>query len=242
MSFSVLQPDSRDDHDALAALERGLHERFTLREETFEHAGHMLCLLMPRAADELLDEAAFERDERMPYWAELWPSARALTRFLIDRPPVPESRIIELGAGLALPSIVLRRLGFDPLATDHNEDALPFVALNAARNGVPGVRTALFDWRDPEPRLGRFDLILAADVLYEARNINMLANCLPRLIAPGGVFLLADPGRHHLPVFLDRLRADGWRESESIVIEETQRLSTGDTVSRVRVTGLTASE
>lgn len=224
------------------ALLESLAARYALREETFQHRRLSLRLLMPRAADELLDEAAFERDERMPYWAELWPSARALARFLIDRPPLPGSRIIELGAGLALPSLVLRRMGLDPLATDHNQDAMPFVALNAARNGVTDVRTTLLDWRDPEPRLGRFDLILAADVLYEHRNIDMLATCLPRLMAPGGLFLLADPGRRHLPAFLDRLRTDGWREGESIVIEETQRLSTGDAVSRVRVTGLTASE
>lgn len=219
-----------------SALLESLAARYALREETFQHGRLSMRLLMPRAADELLDEAAFERDERMPYWAELWPSARALTRFLMDRPPLPGSRIIELGAGLALPSIVLRRMGLDPLATDHNQDAMPFVALNAERNGVDGVRTVRLDWRDPEPQLGRFDLIVAADVLYEHRNIDMLATCLPRLIAPGGTFLLADPGRRHLPTFLDRLHADGWRAGETVVVEETQRLSTGISTSRIRVT------
>ena len=92
------------------------------------------------------------------------------------------------------------------LATDHYEAALDFVAHNARLNTGHDLDTALLDWRAPETEtLGRFDLVFAADVLYEARNAPVLAALMPRLLAPGGEILLADPRRPGAPAFIERM-------------------------------------
>jgi predicted nicotinamide N-methyase len=192
--------------------EAGLRGSFELREESFEHADWSASLLLPRAADELIDEREFEADERLPYWAELWPSARALARHLLDDPPA-EAAALELGCGVALPALALRRLGTDVLATDWYDDALRFARVNSERNGLGPLRTALLDWRHP-PRGESYPLVVAADVLYEPRNAVLLAELLPRVIAPGGRALIADPGRVYLPEFRNLVYAAGWRTTE----------------------------
>src|SRR5688572_13443242 len=95
-------------------LEPQLRERFKTREEGFAHGANSWRLLLPEKAEDLLDEEAFAHDERMPYWADLWPSAKALTRWLLNQDRI-EQRVIELGCGVALPSIALRARGIDVL-------------------------------------------------------------------------------------------------------------------------------
>jgi len=220
------------DSAAGGACEAELRARFDVREEAFAHRDFRVRMLLPRAADELIDEAEFETDERLPYWADLWPSARGLTRHLLDRPPTAR-RILELGAGVALPSLALRSLGSDPLVTDYYADAHRFAEANAARNGLAPLRTAMLDWRDP-PAGEQWDLIIAADVVYEQRNGEALAKLLPRILADGGQLLLADPGRVYFGEFRDRMEEMDWAVDEIDVRTETSDPVTGAT-STVRI-------
>ena len=199
-------------------LEAELRRRFEVRAEAFVHGGLSLDVLLPRAADELIDEGEFEADERLPYWADLWPSARALARRLLDG-PVPEGRVLELGCGVALPSLALLSRGVDALATDYYADALLFARANAERNGLGELRTALLDWRDVPREPGAFDRVIAADVLYEMRNAEYLALVLPRLVAPGGTVLIADPGRVYRSAFVEGMEGAGWAVEEERVRE-----------------------
>lgn len=212
-------------------LEADLRARFDVREEAFRHGELAVRMLLPRAADELIDEAEFDVDERLPYWADLWPSARGLTRHLLDHPPI-ERRILELGCGVALPSLALRSLGGDPLATDYYADALRFAEMNAARNGLAPLRTSLLDWRDPPAE--RWGLVIAADVVYEQRNAEALARLLPAVLADGGRMLLADPGRVYVGELRDRMEEMDWAVEEIDVRTETSDPVTGAT-STVRI-------
>jgi predicted nicotinamide N-methyase len=158
-----------------------------------------LVVARPRDSETLLDEHAFETDEFLPYWAELWPSGVALARAIADR-ALRGARVVELGCGLGLPSLAAARAGGRVLATDWAPAALDLLRANAERNGIE-LELARVDWRSPEPLVARapFDLVLAADVLYEQRNVAPLLDLLPRL---GGEVLLADPGRPQLEGFL----------------------------------------
>ncbi|MEX2570699.1 MAG: methyltransferase domain-containing protein [Gemmatimonadota bacterium] len=180
----------------------------TLRTERFDHADFSVELRLPASSEALIDASEFNRDERLPYWAELWPSARALARLLLERGDLPP-RALELGAGLALPCMALAHRGVAALATDYYQDALRFADGNAARNRLL-LQTRHFDWRDAPEALGSFPLVVAADVLYEARNAANLAALVPAVVAPGGELVLADPGRLHLGGFLERMEACGW--------------------------------
>jgi predicted nicotinamide N-methyase len=136
-----------------------------------------LSLLRPVSPDALLDEEAFARDEFLPYWAELWPAATALAAAL---PEVAGLRVVELGCGLGLPSLVAAAQGADVTASDWAVDAVELLRANAARNGLE-LRAEVRDWREPWHE--RFDLALAADVLYERRNVQPLLARL-RELAP----------------------------------------------------------
>ncbi len=181
-----------------------------LVQETIALRGDDLEVMRPRDSEALLDEQAFEHDEFMPYWAELWPSGVALARALDGRAlrGVP---VVELGCGLGLPSIVAARAGGRVLATDWSQAALDLLARNAAHNGV-AVATMAADWTRPQELLARgpFGLVLAADVLYERRNVPVLLELLPRLVAPAGEIWLADPGRATADAFFVLADAGGW--------------------------------
>jgi predicted nicotinamide N-methyase len=163
-----------------------------LVSQSIELPSGELRLLQPQEAAELPDAGAVEWAPIAPYWSVLWRSGVALAREL-DGVALRGLRVVELGCGLAVPSIAAARAGAAALATDACAEALPLVARNAHANGVR-VETAAVDWAEPEELVGRapFDLVLAADVLYEQASAALLLSLLPRL-APEA--WLADPGR-----------------------------------------------
>ncbi len=175
--------------------------------------GHDYAFRRPPSAEALIDEREYERDERLPYWAELWPSGIVLAE-LIAGMDLAGRRVIELGCGLALPSLVALRAGADVLATDWYPEALRLAAENARSAVGAELATMLVDWRDPPPGLlgRRADLVLGADVLYEARNGVALASLLPRLVAQDGTVVIADPRRPDARHLLDALADAGWSE------------------------------
>ena len=166
-----------------------------------------LRVLQPSESAELPDSGPVEWAPLAPYWSVLWRSGVALAREL-DGEPLRGRRVVELGCGLALPSIAAARAGASVLATDASDEALELVARNAEENGVE-IETALVDWNEPRPLLERapFDLLLAADVLYERHSVAILLELVPRL-APEA--WLADPGRPAADAFMEQ--AEGrWR-------------------------------
>ena len=182
-----------------------------LVEEVVPLHGRDLRVLRPRDAESLLDEEAFEHEEFLPYWAELWPSARALAAAISGR-ALRGARTLELGCGLGLPSIAAALAGGRVLATDWSPEAVELTRTNAERNGA-GLETLVCSWTEPAPLLERapWDLVLASDVLYEPRNGDALLDLLPRLTTD---VWLADPGRKPAAPFLDAARAD-WRIESS---------------------------
>jgi predicted nicotinamide N-methyase len=177
-------------------------------EETIDLAGCPVTLVRPASADELIDEEAFDEDEFLPYWAELWPSGVALARAVaaLDLRGV---RVLELGAGLGLPSLAAALGGAHVLATDWADEAVELLRLNASRNALGagrnriGLRAQRVRWDMPEPLIDAapWPLVLGADLLYERRNADRLLELLPRL---GADVLLADPGRPFAKGFLER--------------------------------------
>jgi len=178
-----------------------------LIEDTVEVAGRRLLLRRPPDPEALIDEHAFEHEEFLPYWAELWPSGLALAERVAGL-PLEGRRVVELGCGLGLPSLTATIVGAAVLATDWAPDAIALLRENAARN-VLELRIEIVDWDDPASLLREapWDLVLAADVLYERRNAERLLELLPAL---GSEVLLADPARPHTERFLEAA-ASLWR-------------------------------
>jgi predicted nicotinamide N-methyase len=183
-------------------------------EERIVVAGRAFSLQRPTDPEALLDEEAFGDDEFLPYWAELWPSSIALAR-VVGGLDLRGAGVLELGCGLALPSLVAAACGGSVVATDWSEDAVALVAQNAAANAL-AVRGERLRWSDPRALDGMtFDLVMAADVLYESRNTAPLLGALGRLVHPEGEALVADPGRRHAAGFAEAARSAGWRVEAS---------------------------
>ena len=173
--------------------------------QAIDIGGARFVLERPAEPESLIDEGAFADDEFLPYWAERWPSGIALTDHVAAH-DLRGARVLEIGCGLGLPSLVAARLGADVVATDWSPDAIALLERNASRNGLR-MTAVRADWRDTDAigLLGPFDLVVAADVLYEARNAAPILMLLATLGAPATI---ADPGRRHAVAFLDAIRAD----------------------------------
>ena len=174
-----------------------------------------VALTRPRNADALLCEEQFEHEEFLPYWAELWSSGVALAHDVARR-SLRGAPVLELGCGLGLPSIAAALAGGRVLATDWSPEAIRATADNARRNGVE-IETAVVAWGAPEPIVERapWRWVLASDVLYEPRNVDLLLELLPRLVHRSGEVLIADPSRRPAERFLERAQ-ERWELRTSV--------------------------
>lgn len=161
-----------------------------LVEEVVPIRGRDFIVCRPRDADSLLSEEAFDEDEFLPYWAELWSSGRALADVVFGR-ALRGASVLELGCGLGLPSIAAAAAGGRVTGSDWSPGALGLLRENASRNDVE-VAVMELNWFSPPDSLPWFDLVLAADVLYEPRNGAALLDLLPGLTRE---LWVADPGR-----------------------------------------------
>ena len=203
-------------------LVKELERRFVIAHSVVELPGGAVNMMHPENTDALISEEDMVRDDRLPYWADIWPSSRILARALAVESGAGRT-LLELGAGLGLATIGAMRAGYDVLATDYYDDALLFTSANAWRTIRREPRTRMIDWRVLPADLGVCDRVVAADVLYEDRYPPLVANVIARTLAPGGVATIADPGRPMVEQFFELLPALGLkvRNTEMVSYDET---------------------
>ncbi len=152
-----------------------------------------------------------------PYWAHLWSGAEVLAAAV----PARATSAIELGCGLGLPALAAARHGARVVALDRAGAALAFVRASARANGLAGVATVAGDLTVP-PVARRFDLVLAAEILYDRAAFPAVARAIARLLAPDGRALLTDARRIDTADFYPALETAGlrWDATERRVDEE----------------------
>lgn len=199
-------------------------------ETLLEVPGHRVRLTRVADAEALLadiEPVTFAEDERLPYWAELWPSAVALAHYLAEHLNLAGRHVLELGCGLGLVSVVAALQGAWVLCTDYEEAALVFARQNARGNACRRVRFRLMNWCHPALRR-RYDCILASDVIYEARSFDPLVSLLQRYLARNGMAVFAEPGRANTRPFFTLLRQRGFtyrKHTQRVQWEGAHRIS-----------------
>ncbi|MDX1964994.1 MAG: methyltransferase domain-containing protein [Pirellulales bacterium] len=187
--------------DALAA-------KYELVKGPLGLPGHLLEILRPRSVDALISEAEFNQDGRLPYWADVWPSALGLAARILEEQGCGRT-LLELGCAVGYVACLAAQRGFVVTATDYYADAGIFTQLNAALNGLPIPRQRMVDWRNYPADLTDFDVVIASDVLYEQPYCDLVASCFARSLARDGLGLLTDPQRHLAAGFTDAARRQG---------------------------------
>jgi predicted nicotinamide N-methyase len=155
-------------------------------------------VVRPRDEDEVVEYYV----ERMmidadPYWAVLWPSARAVSRYIARAPAlVRDKAVCDLGAGLGLAGLAACACGAKKVSLyDRERLAMECALLSIEANGFGDrVHVDEFDWNVIRADQEKFDTLLACDVLYEEAAVGPVAELVPRLVKQGGGrFLLGDP-------------------------------------------------
>lgn len=191
--------------------------RFDVTTTLVDIHGEQFSIVHPKDAEILIDEAAFNNDERLPYWADVWPASVALARAVRAMDGTGKT-LLELGCGVGLVAAAALRAGFDVTATDYYDDALAFARLNGAAHSDHPPKTMILDWRHLPDAIQAFDVVAAADVLYERPYGPVVARTIATTLAEGGRALIADPGRVGSSAFFDALHNVGLRHVGASVV------------------------
>ncbi len=201
MSDKTTAPPAESVLDQLGPLVR---EKVIVEEKTF-------VISRPEKSDRLLDHPAvhraFDEDEYMPYWADLWPAARMLAKAIL-RASWAAQEALEIGCGLGLPGVAALSVGLRVTFSDYDPCALRFAADNARINGFTDFKTRLLDWRNPPPDL-KTPVLLGSDLIYELRNVEPLVCFIKQVLAPAGLGLITDQDRVPAQALRDTLSAQG---------------------------------
>lgn len=170
-------------------------------------------LEMVRDIDAIIDYYAEQHSDdidMIPYYAELWPSALALAKYILEPAHCLRGKhIIELGCGLGLPSLVAAGQGARVLATDFHPHNEKFLKRNIDLNTISHISYQVLNWALP-PENACYDLVMGSDLLYEERNIDILVSCADCLCAAQGKIIIADPGRRHLQAAVSQFKKRGF--------------------------------
>jgi predicted nicotinamide N-methyase len=142
-------------------------------------------------------------------FGQVWPAGRVLAQAMSGF-EVAGKRILELGCGLGLSSLVLQRRQADITASDHHPLAEEFLTYNAALNGLSPPAYLDLAWTLPQPNLGRFDLIIGSDLLYERGHAEQLSTLVANHAHPAAEVLITDPGRGNSGAFTTALARQGF--------------------------------
>jgi len=181
------------------------HQAYDTTVNEMAIAGRQFQVLLPADLTPFID--ARDVFHEFPLWAKIWPASWVLAGYLAEMPVVPGKKMIEIGAGIGLVSIVAASFGHRVVATESNPDALQFALANAAVNGCPQLPILALDWNHPQLE-GPVDYIVASEVAYKKHDFQPLLRLFKNFLKPDGEVLLAGEMRRVSREFYQQLEAD----------------------------------
>tara|TARA_B100000683_G_C12470814_1_gene547722 strand:+ start:566 stop:1261 length:696 start_codon:yes stop_codon:yes gene_type:complete len=197
--------------------------------------------ILDRAADmealwDAMDERDLDEDERLPYWAEVWPASVLLGRHILRNADLLRGKpCLDLGCGLGLTGMIASSVGAEVIAFDYEWPAVRFARHNTHINDVPQPVWALMDWRYPALRPNAFEHIWGGDILYEKRFFDPIIRLFRHALAPGGAIWIGEPVRTVSRPVWDELRNEGFKP-EKITTEKVALCGQNATVNLWEIT------
>jgi len=180
----------------------------TIRD--LDEAIDLICEALPKE-----DQQDPFSEDLCPYFGILWPGSLALSHYLVQYPElIKGKKVLELGCGLGLPSLVSTHLGGEVLATDFHPDVEEYFLRNCRHSSIECEFKRL-NWRENSSSIGPFDVIIGSDILYESKHPKEVIKGLLSYLKTGGKMILSDPGRAYLQNFIDAMKSEGLNEKMS---------------------------
>lgn len=148
-----------------------------------------------------------------PLFGVIWPSSLVLAHFLVDY-QTDSKRILEVGCGMALSSLLLNKQCADITATDYHPEVQKFLQRNTLMNDGKAIAFERVDWSADTDSLGLFDLIIGSDLLYEDEHIDLLASFIDGHSKPACEVIIVDPGRGRKNKLSGRMIEFGFNASQ----------------------------
>ena len=161
-------------------------------------------------------EAAGISPATWPLFGQVWPSAQKLAD-LMQTYEIGGLRILEIGCGLALASLVIHRRFGNVTASDCHPLTEAFLQINLGLNALPALKYGTGNWGRDNPLLGAFDLIIGSDVLYERSHPAQLADFIQLHAAPKTEVLIIDPNRSNRSAFHRAMALNGFAHTETMI-------------------------
>jgi predicted nicotinamide N-methyase len=191
--------------------------------------------ITPQNLDELMDTSE-DSNIIFPLWVKIWESSIILADYLINLKKTSK-KILELGAGLGITSIIAESFGYRVTSTEYDSQALKFLMANAHINDCQTLNIQRLNWHEPDI-VGQFDIIVGSELVYKESDFKPLIALFQKFLLPGGEIILANEPRKSLEPFLNLLK-----QSYHIEIRR-KRLRASDetkTILMTRLTGKNAS-
>ncbi|HYX33787.1 MAG TPA: methyltransferase domain-containing protein [Oligoflexus sp.] len=154
-----------------------------------------------------------------PLFGSLWPAAEGLASYLVQkRWPLRGQRVLEIGCGLGLPSLLCARMGAQVETMDHHPGVASLLARNCQRNRLKTLTFHLTSFQNAKTQLGTYDLILGSDILYEPDLYAQLEDFIQRHAGQRCHVIIADPGRYAVARFGSDLKQKYHYEQEKLMI------------------------
>lgn len=176
---------------------------FPLQLQSFHFQGQDVALFVP--APEAIQKAYEQGGMDFPYWAQVWPAAQALAGFLVRYPDlIKNKKVVELGAGLGLPSLVAARYASFVLCSDYLPEAVTVMLRSAVHNRLNNFSAQVLNWESMPADL-EADVLLLSDINYEPGKFRLLQELIQQFLKKGTVVLLSTPQRLMARSFLTPL-------------------------------------
>jgi predicted nicotinamide N-methyase len=147
-----------------------------------------------------------------PLFGQIWAMGKILARIML-REPLDDKRILEIGCGIGFPSLVIKQLGGNITASDYHPLAESFLLENTILNDLEPILFQAGDWNTANSKLGKFDLIIGSDILYEHPHIKLLSAFIDHHSSHRVDVIIVDPGRGLHRAFAREMECLGYQHT-----------------------------
>lgn len=189
--------------------------------EAFEFDNRLFKLAVPD--EEALKEWHQQQQSvSFPFWAKVWPASIALTRFILEESHfVTDKAVMEIAAGLGLPSLAAAGYATSVLCTDAVADAVDMINISVQLNNFSNIQAMQMDWNDPDFKPGT-DVILMSDVNYNPADFPQLLRLIQNILADKTIIILSTPQRLMAKPFIEAVAAAIVQQKEVAVVHKEE--------------------